>query len=275
MGYALAFADAVNADKSGVFAGRRFDDAGKRQFKFAALLHDIGKIGVPENLLNKETRISRGRFSAVLARFEIARIGIVVSGGSSDADAWSSVEQLDNDKAFMERINRTGFINDEDYARLSLIRTRRYTDSYGHRLPVIEDDEWTALSLRKGNLTDDERELINSHAVSTWRILSKIPWTHELENIPEIAAHHHEKIDGTGYPDGLKADEISFESRILAVVDIYEALVAQDRPYKPAMPPEKALAILRSEAQSNRLDKDIVDFFITRNIYRIYFNPSD
>ncbi|MBD3321037.1 MAG: HD domain-containing protein, partial [Chitinivibrionales bacterium] len=117
-----------------------------------------------------------------------------------------------------------------------------------------------------------ERELINSHAQATRRILSKIPWTKELRQIPHIACHHHEKIDGSGYPDGLKGDEICLESKILAVVDIYEALVAQDRPYKPRMPAEKAVAILRAEARSGHLDNDIVEFFVNKGLHSMFLH---
>jgi len=272
MGYALAFVDAVNAAAEGPYAAVQFSEARKRQFKFAALLHDIGKIGVPEQLLTKETRLPMGALDALLARFEIVRAQLC--GHLNSPPAWESVEQLDADREFIEAVNTSGFLSDKDYGRLCAIRAKKYTDSSGRTRAIIEDSEWEALSLRKGNLTDAERNLINFHAVSTRRILSKIPWTHELENIPDIAAHHHEKIDGSGYPDGLTGKEMSLECKILAVVDIYEALVAQDRPYKRAMPPEKALEILRSEAKSGRLDADVVDFFIEKQIYRIFLGNA-
>jgi len=115
-----------------------------------------------------------------------------------------------------------------------------------------------------------ERERINSHAVSTHRILSRVPWTKALEKIPDIACHHHERMDGSGYPDGLVGGQISFESKVLAVIDIFEALVAQDRPYKPKMPPEKAIAVLRSEVEAKHLDPAIVDFFVDKGIYKIF-----
>jgi len=273
MGYALSFADAINAASDGPFAKEHFSEARMRQFKFAALLHDIGKIGVPEALLTKETRIARGEFAGVLSRFEIVRSQILF--GNTDAQPpWDSVEALDEDRAFVEKLNRSGFVGDQDLERLSRIRDKRYRDSSGHEQVMLGDAEWEALSVRKGNLTAEERDLINSHAVSTWRILSKIPWTSELENIPDIAAHHHEKLDGSGYPDGLRAEELSLEARILAAVDIYEALVSQDRPYKPAMPPDKAIGILRFEVKDGHLDGDVVEFFVEKGIHRIFFEQS-
>ncbi|MBD3393218.1 MAG: GAF domain-containing protein [Chitinivibrionales bacterium] len=271
MGYALSFADAINSAGDGPFADEHFSDARRRQFKFAALLHDIGKIGVPESLLNKETRVSAGEFAGISSRFELVRFQ--VSAGRENL-AWHSIEELNADWEFLDKVNRSGFLSEEDQARLSSIRDKTYADASGHPHPILTDLEWEALSVRKGNLTLEERDLINSHAVSTWRILSKIPWTSELENIPDIAAHHHEKLDGSGYPDGLLGDEISLESKILAVVDIYEALVAQDRPYKPAMPPERALAILDAEVKQGHLDPDIVRFFAEKGIHRIFIDPA-
>jgi HD-GYP domain-containing protein (c-di-GMP phosphodiesterase class II) len=151
-----------------------------------------------------------------------------------------------------------------------MVRKKFYFDRNGRQAPFLTDHESEALSVRRGNLTPVERERINSHAVATRRILSRIPWTKDLELIPEIACHHHEKVDGSGYPDGLTADRICFESKVLAVIDIYEALVSQDRPYKPKMPPEKALVILRGEVEAQHLDADIVEFFIKSGVYKIF-----
>ena len=120
------------------------------------------------------------------------------------------------------------------------------------------------------NLTIAERELINSHARSTLRILSQIPWTDSLARVPEIAAQHHERIDGTGYPDRITGDRMFLESKILAAIDIFEALVAQDRPYKPKMDPEAAIEILRAEVRDNHLDGEVVRFFIDKGVYKLF-----
>ncbi len=271
MGYAMAFVEAMNKTTEGAFAEVFFSESQRRQFKFAALLHDIGKIGVPEALLIKECRLSPGDFAAVAARFEIIRFQLV-AGNTKYPLPWSSVEELDADRIFLEKVNKAGFLNDEDFSRLSNLKKKVYWNSFGEKMLLLGEEEWESLSVRKGNLTLRERDIINSHAVSSHRILSKIPWTPELEMIPEIAAHHHEKLDGTGYPDGLKTKEMRLEDKILAVVDIYDAIIAQDRPYKPAMPPLKALDILREEAREGHVDCDIVDFFIEKEIYKIFFD---
>ncbi len=269
MDYAMAFVDAINKAHEGAFADIHFSDDEKRQFKFAALLHDIGKIGVPEKLLTKESRLSKGDFNTVLARLDNVRF-MLISGVDVSDLSWKSIEEVDNALSLLKRINGSAFIGDSDYEHLQSLKNKWFKDSYGEKKPVLTEKELEALSVRKGNLTISEKETVNSHAMASCRILSKIPWTQELEKIPQIAAHHHEKIDGTGYPDGLHKEEIYLESKILAVVDIYDALVAWDRPYKPAIKPAKALEILKAEVKAGHLDSEIVDFFIKNSIYKIY-----
>lgn len=269
MGYVMAFIEAINKCNEGSFKNMFFPDDQKRQFKFAALLHDIGKIGVPEGLLNKEHRLPKGEFAAVLSRFDTIRFQLI-SNKTDKKLSWSSLEEVENDRLFLERVNKSGFISDEDFTQLLELKEKCYTNSYGEEVPLITEEEFEALSVRRGNLTEEEREIINSHTVSSQRILSKISWTPDLERIPDIAAHHHERLDGTGYPDGLKKEQIQLEEKILSVVDVYDAIVAQDRPYKPAMPPLKAIDILRAEARAGRLDPDVVDFFVTKDIYKTF-----
>jgi HD-GYP domain-containing protein (c-di-GMP phosphodiesterase class II) len=274
MGYALAFADAVNRENGGPFGGERFDETRKNQFRFSALLHDIGKIGVPEALLTKETRLSKDAMAAVAMRAEYIRAQMRPAGAAGGMFSWSSEKELDEDVEFINKINGAGFLSDPDHARLSAIAKKQFADTKGQAHTFLSDQEFESLAVRKGNLTDKERDRINSHAQATRRILSRIPWTRELEGIPDIACHHHEKLDGSGYPDGLKGDRLSFESKALAVIDIYEALVAQDRPYKPKMPPEKAIEILRAEVRVNHLDAAIVEFFVANNIYKIFLDEQ-
>lgn len=272
-GYAIGFVDAVNACDEGPFAGVSFSEARRRQFKFAALLHDYGKIGVPEALLTKERRLNKGELSAIRARVELVKFLLATSDGSTGLP-WASAEEIESDYAFIEKVDRAGFLPDDEYGRLERLRSTRYVDADGEMRPFLTDGEWESLSVRRGNLTAAQREIINSHAQATRRILSKIPWTSRLRRIPDIACHHHEKLDGSGYPDGLTGERIPLEARILAVVDIYEALVAQDRPYKPRMPAEKAVAILREEVSNGHLDGDVVEFFVEQNVYRMFLDDA-
>ena len=133
--------------------------------------------------------------------------------------------------------------------------------------PLLLDDEFRLLSIPKGSLSLEERTQIESHVSHTYRFLSSIPWTADLARVPEIAHAHHEKLDGTGYPRGLRADRIPVPSRIMTVCDIYDALTASDRPYKKAVPREKALRILEDEARAGLLDPWLVEAFVNEKIW--------
>ena len=271
MGYAMAFVDAAAADAHNPFSVIATTPERKRQFQFAALLHDIGKIGVPERVLQKESRLAAGDFALVMSRLDYIAFAQKHEPASV---SWQSAQEVADDRAFLERINKAGRLQDEDLTRLASLREKYYHTVDGQKVTFLSDHEWLSLSVRAGTLTPEERELINSHALSTLRILSKIPWTRQLEMIPTIAATHHEKMDGSGYPHGLKASEICLESRILAVIDIYEALVAQDRPYKPRMKPEKAMAIIEKEVEAGHLDPKVVGFFKEKGIYLLYSDQT-
>ena len=235
--------------------------------QFAALLHDIGKIGVPERILNKEGRLQPQELSLLMARLDYAAFALKFA---PPGVSWKSTKEIADDRRFLERVNIAAHLRDDDLQRLALLREKCYHSADGRKVQFLSDHEWKSLSIRDGNLTDEERKVIHSHALSTYRILSKIPWTRQFEMIPVIAATHHERIDGSGYPHGLRGEEMSIESKILAVIDVYEALVAQDRPYKPKMAPEKALEILNSEVSAGHLDETVVRFFVEKDIYRLY-----
>ena len=132
---------------------------------------------------------------------------------------------------------------------------------------LINHEDLEALSIRRGSLTKNERKIIEDHVVYTKKFLSQLPWPPELQNVPSIAGAHHEKLNGTGYPEGLVKDEIPIASRVMAVCDIYDALTALDRPYKPALSPDAAFGILYEEAQAGLLQKNIVDIFIQSRSY--------
>jgi len=273
MGYAMAFIDAINKTQEGPFANIHFTEDQRNQFRFAALLHDIGKIGVPEALLTKEYKISKEGIEIIKLRGKYIKL-ILKTQNASNKTSWKTYEEIDADIEFILKINKSGFLNDNDFSHLREINKKFYYDINGNKMPFLLPHEFECLSVRKGNLTEKERERINSHAIATRRILSRIPWIKGLERIPEIASHHHERLDGSGYPDGLTKNELSLESKILAVIDIYEALVAQDRPYKPKMPPQKAIEILREEARLNHLDSEIVEFFISNGIYKTFMEEQ-
>lgn len=263
--YVTAFLDAAQKDSSCPYFELGNNPEKRRQIQFAALLHDIGKIGVPEYLLTKEKKLASGEFDNLMSRMDFVELQLALT--PSKVSGWISMQETARDREFLKEVNGCGFLTDQMYQKLSTIREKTYTSIEGQVRRFLSDDEWKMLSIPAGNLTSEERGLINSHASSTFRILSKIPWAGNLQQIPVIASQHHERMDGSGYPCKLSKDHILLESRILAVVDIYEALVAQDRPYKPKTDPEKALKILTEEAAKGHLDQNVVTFFIEKEIF--------
>jgi HD-GYP domain-containing protein (c-di-GMP phosphodiesterase class II) len=138
----------------------------------------------------------------------------------------------------------------------------------GHE-PFLRPHEAAALQIRRGSLTDEERKQINDHVVHSIDFLSQIPWSRALREVPNIAGAHHEKMDGTGYPKQLRGDQIPVAARMMAIADIYDALTAQDRPYKKAMPPERALAILEDDVTRGQLDRNLFDIFCGARVWSL------
>lgn len=267
MRYAMAFVDAAEKYPDHPFHVLSASLERRRQFQFAALLHDIGKIGVPEYILTKEQRLPKDELNMLMGNLDY--IGFTFSVAPETVE-WTSREEIDADRTLLLRVNSSGRIDTADLRRITELGKKTFVDYRGDRVPLLSAYATEALTVAKGNLTAVERELICSHAQSTHRILTMIPWTDALKDVPYIAAQHHERIDGTGYPQGITGDRMFLESKILAAIDIYEALVAQDRPYKPRMPVARALDILMGEAAAGHLDSEVVRFFIANKIHLLY-----
>ncbi|MCR4316794.1 MAG: GAF domain-containing protein [Planctomycetes bacterium] len=241
-----------------------------RELRYAALFHDIGKIGVREHVLTKENKLFPQQIETLRARFEACKISVerdvyrnrTHNGASADKLHDMIIEkhrEIDKIFSWIVEKNRPGFMPPEDVERMREIGAMQFVTSLGEPMNLLTQAELTALCVIKGNLTDAERTEIQSHIIHTREILKQIPFTDDLKNVPEIASKHHEKLNGKGYPDGITAEQIPLGARIVACVDIYEALTAQDRPYKPPMPPEKALSILKFEVKDGALDPTVVD----------------
>ena len=280
----MMVAEAINKSQDGPYADFSFSEEEMEELNYAAWLHDIGKIGVREHVLEKSGKLSDTHMALIAARFR--QIGLTVrnecqrrmleacKNGDQPDETIAALErecdlrlgEIDEDLAFIQRINTPGFMPDEDVARLVAIAAKTYPVSEGETASYLDDFEYQNLSVRKGNLTTEEYREIQSHVVHTHNIVEKIPFTKELSRIPDFAAAHHEMLNGTGYPGGLTGNDIPVQARILSVVDVFDALVARDRPYKKAMPVDRALAILQDEAKNGRLDPDLVDLFINEGI---------
>lgn len=239
-----------------------FTNAELKEIKYAAFFHDIGKIGVRENVLTKENKLSNPEMDTIKERFSSIKKYYIIESIKHhwDRDKLNDIlQQIDQDLLDIEEFNKPGFMSDQKQARLDEIYRKTFLDINGKPRKYLRPYEYDNLCIKKGNLNVQERLDIEFHPVHSYRILSQIPFPKDLSRVPELASKHHEKLDGSGYPNGCPAEEIPLQARILAVVDVYDALVAQDRPYKKAMSREKALSILDAEVEANHFDFKVVE----------------
>lgn len=282
----VMIAEAIDKD-SGVFSNKNFSAQELKQINFAALMHDIGKLATPEQVVDKSTKLEtifdrievvKGRIELIKKALEIEllnkKVTLLQSGKTLHVELESEFDEkidlLDSYFVAIEKSNRgTEFTTDEQIALIQNIASQNW-EIDGKNYFIINENEAYNLSVQKGTLTSQEREIINEHAKISVDILNKLPFPKKYKQIPQISGNHHEKINGKGYPLGLKGDEISFEARILAVADIFEALTASDRPYKKGNPLSSAMKILYFMAKDDELDREIVKFFYNSGLYLEY-----
>ncbi|HXX93338.1 MAG TPA: HD domain-containing phosphohydrolase, partial [Planctomycetota bacterium] len=176
--------------------------------------------------------------------------------------------------AAVRRINVPRPLSPEDRQILAEIQSEKFTDVDGRERPLLTPREYENLAIDRGNLTGDERKQIERHIIDTWEILKRIPWPRDFRSVPNIAACHHEKINGSGYPWKLKGDEVPLGGQILAIVDIFEALTAKDRPYKPAIPVDRAIAIVQEDVDRGALNAGIWKLFLERKLYTLFTDET-
>lgn len=267
-GYALKFAEVINQVDYGVYKDIFFSKEEIKELYYSALLHDIGKIGVKEAVLQKRTKLTENTIETLEYRFRFLINALALKNELNDFEK-EIVEKPEKYLDIIRLINNKPFITDEEEDILQKINNLEVNFN-GIKYKFFKKEEIENLTIKKGNLTDDEREEINSHVSYSYKILKDIKWIKELKNIPDIASSHHERIDGTGYPRRLKGNEISIQAKILAILDIFEALTARDRPYKPPMSVEKAIEIIKKEVEDNHLDKELFQIFMQEKIYELY-----
>ena len=281
----MALADAAHNSNEGPFKDFQMSVDDRYELRMAAWLHDCGKITTPEAVVDKSTKLETiyDRIEAVDTRFEILRrdaeIAMLKQQLASDSEAErlaaqqqyeQTLSQLDEEFAFLQRSNTGGeFMSEEDQQRVRDIGQRRWCHQ-GKEQPLLSENELYNLTIDKGTLTPEEREVINNHIVATIKMLDTLPFPKNLQNVPEFAGGHHEKMDGTGYPKGLTGNQMSMQARIMAIADIFEALTAKDRPYKVGKKLSESLRILGFMKQDNHIDPDLFRLFINDEIYRQY-----
>jgi response regulator RpfG family c-di-GMP phosphodiesterase len=269
--------------KTGPFADFGLNDDEWYELHIAAWLHDCGKVATPTHLMDKATKLEcvYDRLQAIQTRFELlkrdAKIGYLEA---LIERPWERVgledgylrllSQLDHELDLCRASNIGGeFLSSEKQSIIRSIAGRSYLEG-GRRVPLLSEDEVANLCISRGTLTDEERLVINGHMVQTVRMLEALPFPRHLRRVPEYAGGHHERMDGTGYPKGLFAGDMSIPARAMAIADVFEALTARDRPYKPGKKLSETMKIMGFMKRDNHLDPDLLDHFVSSGVYRIY-----
>ncbi len=241
----------------------KYDEMRRRVFIMSVGLHDIGKLSVPLSIMDKSTRLGaelrliEERFTKIRLLNRIA----MLEGRISGEECRQKEEEEEKDLALIRRINTATTLSDEDLAQVRGLASRTFTDEDGTTRYVLSDAEVTMLSIRRGTLTAEERTRMQGHATSTWNILNQVDFPEQYAQVPMWASSHHELLQGNGYPNGLAGKEIPREVRLLTILDIFEALTAKDRPYKPSFSLEKSWEILDSMVQDGSLDGELLASF--------------
>ena len=268
-------AEHINRKNEGTYKNIFFSDEKLEELKYAALLHDVGKVAVPENVLEKRNKLEEDEIAIIKNRFEVIKFSTEYNIHDEDLKN-DFLKQIDGDLIFLLEKNAPGFCSEEDKKKIVEIGNKKYIDFDGQEHSYLEADEiYMLTNFVKGNFSPEEWEKMKRHVVNTLDILETVPFTDELKDIPKIAGAHHEMLDGSGYPYNIQAENIMLQSRILAVADVFEALTASDRPYKKAIPIDKAKQILGFMAKDGELDKEIVDMFIEDGLYLSYIEDRD
>jgi len=287
-GMTVSLAEVVDRAGDGPYRGVRFSREQLKEIRYAALLHDFGKVGVREQVLIKAKKLYPSDLGLVRHRhafirrtaereFWRKRAEFLETHGKNGYDRFTKeleaaheqeLKELDRFLEIVLQANEPSILPDGSFDDLKAWSKRSYLAFDGATEPFLSDDEMRYLTIRKGSLDDAERHEIESHVTHTFEFLQRIPWTRELQQIPLIAYGHHEKMDGRGYPRRITADAIPIQTRMMTISDIYDALTAQDRPYKRAVSVDRALDILTTEVKEGQLDPDLFKLFIDGKLFQ-------
>jgi HD-GYP domain-containing protein (c-di-GMP phosphodiesterase class II) len=271
---ALLVAKAIHEDNT-IYEKVKYNENDYKQIALAAWMHDIGKISMPEHIIDKSTKLEKiyDRIDLIQQRFEIIKLNKEIDflkNLITKEEYENYIQEINDDFEFLKRINLGGeFMNNDDIKKLELISQKKYIKN-NEKFTLITEDEFYNLSIKKGTLTKEEITIIRNHAQLSLDMISELPFPKKYKDVLNIACNHHEKLNGLGYPRGLKAEEISLEDRIMILADIFEALTASARPYKNAMTLSKVKNILISMANNGELDKDLINFFFNHRILDEY-----
>jgi len=280
----MMLAEAAHETSEGPLAGFRLTDRDRYELRIAALLHDCGKVTTPVHVVDKATKLQTifDRIQLIDTRFEVVRrdaevrmLRRIIDGmpkEQAEAEFGEFVAKMEVDRNYLHASNvGSERMSDADVERVRAVaKSYRWRNANGEEEDFLSADELENLTIRAGTLTQQERQTINYHVSATIKMLEQLPWPKHLKNVPEYAGGHHERMDGKGYPRGLKREEMSWQARMMGIADIFEALTAGDRPYKEAMTLSQALDILDKFRHNGHIDPDLHDVFVNSEIYRKY-----
>ncbi len=286
----MMLAEAVNRTTQGPLKDFEMTERDRYELKIAGLLHDCGKITTPVHVVDKSTKLETifDRIHLLDTRFEVLKRDAEITmlralyenrgAGSGDncaetyrAEFDARARQLDADREFLRHCN----IGSEKMEAANQERVRRiaayiWCNEAGELVNFLSADELDNLIIRAGTLTDAERQIINHHINITIKMLESLPWPRHLRRVPEYAGGHHERMDGKGYPKGLTREQMSVQARVMGIADIFEALTAKDRPYKPGKTLTESLAILGKFKEDGHIDPDLFEIFVREKVYLQY-----
>jgi len=272
----MMIAEACDAENNGPLAGFRMQDKDRYELMIAGWLHDCGKVTTPEYVIDKATKLQTiyDRIHTIDTRFEVLKRDVQIAyleKKISKQECDAKLQKLDEDRLFVQHFNVGGeFMSAENQQRVRDIAEYEWVDACGNVAKFLSEDEVRNLTIAKGTLTHEERQVINNHIAVTIKMLDQLPFPKHLRNVPEYAGGHHERMDGKGYPRGLTREQMSWQARMMGIADIFEALTARDRPYKPGKKLSECLNILGKMRLENHIDPDIFNAFVKQKVYLQY-----
>jgi hypothetical protein len=286
----MMLAEGADAIQDGPLASFKMDERDRYELKIAGLLHDCGKVTTPVHVVDKATKLQTifDRIHLIDTRFEVLKRDAEIHAlrkqldlrgdidTPADAKIWADyheeVRVLDDDREFLRKANVGGeAMQEADLERVRKIgSSRKWRNVDAIETEFLNADEVVNLTIRAGTLTLKERDIINHHIVATIKMLEQLPWPRHLTRVPEYAGGHHERMDGKGYPKGLTREQMSPQARMMGIADIFEALTARDRPYKPGMKLSQAMGIMAKFRSNGHIDPDLFEVFVRQGVYRRY-----
>jgi HD-GYP domain-containing protein (c-di-GMP phosphodiesterase class II) len=292
----MLLAEAASETTEGPLRNFNMTEMDRYELKIAGLLHDCGKVTTPVHVVDKATKLETifDRIALVDTRFEVLKRDLEIAAlkqkldlvnqtsphdvdvrdrfGQIEQELRESLLQVEGDREFLRHCNVGGeSMPPEAQERVKQIGTgHKWIDVSGGRVNFLTEDEIKNLTISRGTLTHEERETINHHIVATIDMLERLPWPKHLRNVPEYAGGHHERMDGKGYPRGLKREQMSVQARVMGIADIFEALTAKDRPYKRGKTLTESLNILGRFKLNGHIDPDLFDIFVRKKVYLRY-----